>query len=178
VTFSTSGAYPDTFPPQSINGFLHGYQGYATVSGSFDITFDPTQLYLTQGIGGTITNLSFSVTDPYFGPNPLSFNSITTFAFDGAGTLTLYSDSALAKGMTVTPDITIGINGWAYGLGSSVWYSQADFGDTLTSAGFATITPLASATPLPSSWTMLIAGFVGVGLLARRARKAPGLAAA
>jgi hypothetical protein len=75
----------------------------------------------------------------------------------------------------VTPDIAIGINGWAYGTGSDVWYSQTGFGDTLTSSGTANI----AATPLPSTWTMLIAGIVGLGFFAYRGtKKAPAALAA
>jgi hypothetical protein len=174
ISFSDTGTYGVTYPPNSFD-VAHGYQGAAVASGSFDITFDPTKLYLTQSISGVIGNLIYSVTDPYFSSSPLTLNSITSFAFDGAGTLTLYSNPAAAKNLAGSPDIAIGINGWAYGTGSAVWYSQTGFGDTLTTSGGVTITPLtetaATATPLPSAWTMLIAGFIGLGFFAYRGAK-------
>jgi len=85
----------------------HGYQGTATANGSSKITFDPTQLYLTQSITGIITNLTYSITDPFFG-GLLPLNTITQFAFDGSGTLKLYSDATAGTGIvgTWTSDMT------------------------------------------------------------------------
>ncbi len=164
----------DIFGSYGVSGA--SWNGSAEAKGSFDITFDPTHLYLTQGISGVISNLNYSVTDSRFGSTAsLTLNAITSFAFDGAGTLTLYSNASLGKALVGTPNLTIGINGWAYGLGSGVWYSQTGFGDTLTISGGAdsvTITPLSdTAAPLPSTWTMLIAGFAGLGFFAYRGTK-------
>ena len=64
VAFSDTGTYATDGDP------AHGYQGTATASGSFNITFDPTQLYLTQSISGIISNLTYSVTDPFFSGSP------------------------------------------------------------------------------------------------------------
>lgn len=165
ITFSDSGSFPVNYP-SGPNDVAYGFQG-TVVTGSFDITFDPTKLYLTQPIAGIINNLNFTVIDPYFG-GLLTLNPITSFAFDGAGTLTLDSNPALSKAMTVTPDITIGINGWAYGVASSVWYSQDGFEDTLTANGSATIT---AATPLPSTWSMIVIGFAALGFFAVGGRR-------
>jgi len=82
ISFSATGTYATDGDP------THGYQGTATANGSFKITFDPTQLYLTQSITGIITNLTYSITDPFFG-GLLPLNTITQFAFDGSGTLKL-----------------------------------------------------------------------------------------
>ncbi len=163
ITFTDTGS-------NCITGDCTGHYDNTTVSGSFDITFDPTvQILPSESISGVITNLSVTVTDPYFSSSPLTLNSITSFAFDGAGTLTLSSLTSLSKTFTNSPDITIGINGWAYGVASDVWYSQADFPGTLTSSGSATITPQTehelTATPLPSTWAMMLAGLGGPGLL-------------
>src|SRR5262249_28727288 len=67
VTFSDVGTYEILSPP---NAFPHGYQNKAVASGSFDITFDPTQV-LFGSVPGAIYNLSYSVTDPYFGSSQL-----------------------------------------------------------------------------------------------------------
>ena len=137
ITFSITGAYG--VPPITTD---HGYTN-ATISGSFDINFDPTvQILPSQSITGVINNLNVSVTDPYFSPPNLSFSPIQYYAFDGAGTLTLSSDPALSKALVDVPFLTVGINGWAYGTASAVWYSQNEFGDTLTGSGSATITEL------------------------------------
>ena len=92
ITFSITGAYG--VPPITT---AHGYTN-ATISGSFDINFDPTvQILPSQFITGVITNLNVSVTDPYFNPPTLTFSPIQYYAFDGAGTLTLSSDPALRQ---------------------------------------------------------------------------------
>jgi hypothetical protein len=163
ISFSDTGTYATDGDP------THGYTN-GTATGSFNITFDPTQLYLTQSISGIISGLVYSVTDPYFGGSPLTLNTIAYFAFDGAGTLTLSSDPTLSKNFFNAMDITIGINGWAYGTGSSVWYSQDSYGNTLTANGTATITP--GATPLPAALPLFAAGLGVMGLLGRgRKRK-------
>ena len=171
ITFSDTGTYATDGDP------THGYTT-GTASGSFQITFDPTQLYLTQSITGIISGLTYSVTDPYFSGSPLPLNPIGYFAFDGAGTLTLSSDPTLSKNFFNTMDITIGINGWAYGTASSVWYSQDQYGNTLTASGTATITELPpgeaqlSATPLPAALPLFASGLGALGLLGwRRKRK-------
>ena len=170
ITFTDVGTYATD------GDLVHGYQGTATATGSFDITFDPTHLYLTQSITGIITSLTYSITDPFFSGSPLPLNTITQFAFDGSGTLKLYSDAAAGTGIVGTPDITIGINGWAYGDSSSVWYSQDQYGHTLTTSGEATITELTGAgpgeTPLPAALPLFATGLGGLGLLGwRRKRK-------
>ena len=170
ISFSDVATYGVSFPPNSFS-LAHGYQGTAVASGSFTITFDPTLLYLTQDITGVITGLTYSVTDPFFSGSPLTLNPITKFAFDGAGTLTLYSDATLNKTLDGTPNITIGINGWAYGLLSSVWYSQTGFEETLTTNGNVSIV---EATPLPAAvWLLgsVLAGGAGFGRWRKRKAK-------
>ncbi len=170
VTFTDVGTFPLNNPDP------HGYQGTATATGSFNITFDPTVLVLpSQPITGVITNLVVSVTDPFFTPPNLSFNPILYYAFDGAGTLTLSSDPALSKTLVDVPFITIGINGWAYGDASSVWYSQDQYGNTLTTSGSAIITELAGGiqgeTPLPATLPLFATGLGALGVLGWRRKK-------
>ncbi len=144
------------------------WNGSAVASGSFDITFNPDQLYLTQSISGFITNLTYSVTDGRFAPASLTFPSIASFefAYDGAGTLTLYSDATLAKDLNGTANITIGINGWAYTPAADVWYSQSKFGDTLTTSGGVSI----SQTPLPGALALFVTGLMSLGAMSYRKR--------
>jgi hypothetical protein len=163
VTFTDIGSYP-------INGDRrhrpHGYQGETDITVSFDITFDPTKLYLTQSITGFITDLSVSITDPYFSSSPLKLDDIKDFAYDG-GTLTLSSLHSLSKTFRDSPNITIGINAWSNPSDTSdVWYSQHHYRHTLTSSGDVEIT--VDPTPLPPAWTMMLIGLAGLGFAGYR----------
>ena len=110
ISFTDVGTY------QTNGGGI--YNGDASVAVSFKITFDPTLLYLTQSITGVVSDLNVVVTDDRFTPAVLTLNPIINFAFDGSGTLTL--SSLLDQNKNIgTNDITIGINGWAYGPGSA-----------------------------------------------------------
>ncbi len=175
ISFSITGTYATDSDP------THGYQGLATATGSFNITFDPTQLYLPQSITGIITNLTYSITDPFFNPLPISLNAIQYFGYDGAGTLKLSSDSGLSTSLDLSMNITIGINGWAYGTASSVWYSQDEYGHTLTGSGTATITPREEVpgleTPLPAALPLFGTGLGVLGLLGWRRKRKPQVAA-
>jgi len=164
ISFTDVGTY------QTNGGGI--YNGDASVAVSFKITFDPTLLYLTQSITGVVSDLNVVVTDDRFSPAVISLNPIINFAFDGSGTLTLSSLPGQNKDMIDTKDITIGINGWAYGPGSGAWYSQVDFGATLTTSGAVSIV---AETPLPAALPLFIGGAGLLGLLARRRK--PALAA-
>jgi hypothetical protein len=104
------------------------------------------------------------VTDNRFSPASLAFNPVVNFEYN-YGVLTLSSLASFSKTFTGSNDLTIGIN-----IGTpaaDVWYSQNGFGDTLTISGSASVT----ATPLPSTWTMMLAGLGGLGFFAYRATK-------
>jgi len=179
ISFTDTGTYDALFP----NCGCYAYNPSGQATASFTITFDPTKLYLDQPLAGFVTGLSFSVTDSFFQPptytTPLTFDPITAFTYSPGGTLQLFSlvnsfgGGALPAG---TPDITISINGFGSTPGSSVYYSQNGFPDTLTTNGDVSI----ATTPLPSTWTMLIASFFGLGFFAYRGskRNAAALAAA
>jgi len=175
ITFSAYDTYPVNYP-LGPNDLAYFFQG-TTVSGSFQITFDPAQNYTDQSISGFISNIVLSVQDPYFNAPPtlLTLNPITSFTYNTGGNLILDSTSSLSKAMTVTDDVTLGFNGISSSPNPSapfdIWYSQGNgttgFGDTITTFGGTAV----SATPLPSTWTMIIAGFVGLGLLVHRRSK-------
>jgi len=161
-----------------------GYSSLAEATGSFNITFDPAKLYPASGVGsqsisGAVTFLSLTVTNP----NPLLFglsfspSDIKFFKYDG-GTLTLSSDSPTPKTLTNAAYITIGINGFGFlNPAADVWYSLSGLRDAVTSSGgpdsvtIQQIRETVTTTPLPSTWTMLIAGVVGLGFLAYRGSK-------
>jgi hypothetical protein len=165
VTFSLNAFYSTDGAVASPN---------ATASGSFDITFDPAQFYFVSPISPVITNLSYTVTDPNLSPSPLSFNAINT-AIVCCNLTFLYSNQLAGTSLDGNPDITIGIN-LAGGLAAAdIWYSQAGFEHTMTSSGFALVTPVSdapAATPLPPTWTMMLIGMAGLGFFAYRRQKA------
>jgi hypothetical protein len=177
ITFTDTATYGVSYNPPTADDLLHGYQGTAVATGSFDITYDPALNYLLpQSISnGVITNLSYSVTDPYFSSSPLTLDPITSFQI-AYGFLTLYSAPPTVTPVG-TPDISIVIN--LSNAFSAVYYSQTGYDDTLTTNGFGSlsITGSASAAPLPSTWTMLVAGFVGLGYFAFRGSKKDNVAA-
>lgn len=166
VTFSDFGASGVSYPPNSSDS-AHGYQSGAIATGSFDITFDPSQVE-SGGITGVISNLTYSVTDPYF--SPFALKAINSFQF-AYGTLYLFSNSSLGTHPDGTPNLAIGINSILWGGSSnesSVWYSQSGFGDTLTMSGFdVTVTP----TPLPTTLTMLSTAFLVFAFFIYRGQK-------
>jgi hypothetical protein len=150
VSFDISGSYGVGGAP---------YNGSAEATGSFFITFNPT-----VNSPGVISDLLYSVTDNRFSPASLAFNPVVNFEYN-YGVLTLSSLASFSKTFTGSDDLTIGINVGTPAAG--VWYSQNGFTDTLTINGSASVT----ATPLPSTWTMMLAGLGGLGFFAYRATK-------
>jgi hypothetical protein len=172
VSFTDSGTY------DTCQAACPSYPyGSGTVSASFQITFDPTLLYLgANPLAPNITDLSLSATDSYL--NPVSPYQITfdpilywTYAY---GTLTLSSDPSFSKDDPNSMLITLGINGFGQNPCASpsacadTWYSQDSFGDTITASGVADI----SQTPLPAALPLFATCFGALGLLGwRRKRK-------
>jgi hypothetical protein len=179
VSFTDSGSY-DTCQA----GCPSYPYGSGTVSASFQITFDPTLLYLgANPLAPNISDLSVSATDSYL--NPVSPYQITldpilywTYSY---GTLTLSSDPSFSKDDPNSMLITLGINGFGQNPCTSPsqcsdsWYSQDSFGDTITASGVADITQ----TPLPAALPLFASGLGAFGLLGRRRkRKAASIVAA
>jgi hypothetical protein len=163
VSFTDVGTY-------GVNGLaVPQWEGAAVATASFLITFDPTQIYPVQPLGSIITALNYSVNDPRFAPASLTLNDINEFEY-AYGTLTLYSDSSKAKdNLAGTPNIIIGINGWTNPNAlSSVWYSQIDFPDTLTTNGPVTIE--VAPVPIPAALPLFAGGLGLLGWMFRRRR--------
>lgn len=101
ISFSVSGGYSCCVYDNS------------SATGSFNITYDPTVIYIDQSISGFISDLTYTVTDPSLGGNITStLNPITSFDL-AYGVLTLYSDYTRDHDKTFTDvaDLVIGING-------------------------------------------------------------------
>jgi hypothetical protein len=119
--------------------------------------------------GGFTTGFSFNYTAPF------DSGSVSVYSgLDGTGTLlaTLFiptTTSGPCSGYSASfcpffPD-GIGFSGTAESVAFSGVANQIVFDDVT----FGSITP--GTTPLPSTWTMLIAGFLGLGFLAYRGSK-------
>jgi hypothetical protein len=169
VSFTDSGTY-DTCQA----GCPSYPYGSGSVSASFQITFDPTLLYLgANPLAPSITGLTLTATDSYLNPVPpyqITFDPILywTYAY---GTLDLSSDPSFSKNDPKSMLITLGINGFGQNPCaspsdcSSSWYSQDSFGDTITANGVADIL---SQTPLPATLPLFAGGLGFVGYLTRR----------
>jgi hypothetical protein len=176
VSFTDSGTYNTCQPISSCLPNPYPY-GSGTVSASFQITFDPTLLYLgANPLAPNITDLSLSATDSYLNPVPpyqITFDPILYWEY-AYGTLTLSSDPSFSKDDPNSMLITLGINGFGQNPCASpsacadTWYSQDSFGDTITASGVADI----SQTPLPAALPLFATCFGALGLLGwRRKRK-------
>jgi hypothetical protein len=173
ISFSDSGGYSCCVYDNS----------YA--SGSFKITFDPTVIYTNQTLAGFVSNLTYSVTDPYLGGDiTASLSPITAFSLE-YGVLSLYSNfSDLSKTFTV-PDLLIGINGVPTlpppipSVASAVWYSYVDGYNVQANGGSATIVEDFGqgnsdiATPLPAAFPLFASGLGALGLLSWRRKRKP-----
>jgi hypothetical protein len=136
--------------------------GITTVTGSF-----PDQHTATVTNGSTITP----------NPNPYGFNPSTDSFSTGSlvlgpGTYYLVLQNAVVSGGDpVYWDQNNGPSlAWENSLGEISYHSN-DSCLTVTCSESFQILGSTSATPLPSTWTMLIAGFVGLGFFAYRGTK-------
>ena len=161
VTFSTNTAYN-----------AH-WSGHAASSGSFDLTFDPTKMYLNDQTTG-LSNFAFSVSDPTVSSN-LTFgkNVSWTYAY---GILNIFTGSAADKVATNANSFVIGVNGWqgyANNPAVGIWYTQQGFNGWQTAGGrngaYAGVS--ISPVPVPAALPMFGAALIGLGGLARRRAK-------
>jgi hypothetical protein len=174
VSFSIGGSYGVGSAP---------WNGAATATGSFEITFDPTKVYSAEPLGTAVQDVVYSVTDSRFGSGSLALGAITGWSY-AYGTLDLYTSSvpinqygSPSKALNDITGLVIGINGWTNpGKQADVWYSKTGFGDTITSSGFnvsitnAPLNPVSSV-PLPAALPLFGAAAAGLGAIGWRRRK-------
>lgn len=147
------------------------------VTGSFTITFDPTQTYVDQTVGITLDSLNISL------GSALAFDYSPTGNSDGdadelvVGGLEDGADSVFLS-PTVFDDFYLHILTYnstptfqqvGYTTSSSTPNSNYFFTDLPNSgAGSVTVTPITGSTPEPATWAMILAGFAGLGFLGYR----------
>jgi hypothetical protein len=141
------------------------------VTGSFEISFDPTQTYTDETAGITLDTLNIAL------GSALSFSYSTTGSF--AGILVVGGINDGASSIIFNPstdDFWLFINNYATApsfkqLGytqTSVSTDNLFFTPDPGGTGSVTVTPITSGVPEASTWAMLLAGFAGLGLLGYR----------
>jgi hypothetical protein len=156
------------------------------VTGSFTITFDPTQTYVDQTVGITLDSLNISL------GSTLAFDYSPTANSHGdadelvVGGLQAGADSVFLS-PTVFDDFYLHIFTYSstptfqqlgYTTSSATADSNYFFTDLPNSgAGSVTVTPITGTAPEPATWAMMLAGFASLGFLGyRRSVKARGAA--
>jgi hypothetical protein len=149
-----------------------------TVSGSFDLTFDPTKYYWDEPAGILLNGINIGVTGaPMFDHFPGLLNGVTIGMSPGGGAASAQlgtSDFFLAFSLidnTAPFSVLFG-------------YGQAGINNFFTTYNVSlTMTPPVTQTPIPGSVLMLLTGLAtmgGMAVIRRRnaAAAAPALAAA
>ena len=148
------------------------------VTGSFTITFDPTQTYVDQTIGITLKSLNISL------GSALAFDYSPTADTNGdADELVVGGLQAGAGSVFLSPTVfddfylhiltyssTPTFQQVGYTTSSATADSNYFFTDLPDSgAGSVTVTPATpGGVPEPSTWAMMLAGFAGLGFLGYR----------
>jgi hypothetical protein len=145
------------------------------VTGSFTITFDPTQTYTDQTAGISLNSLNISLGSTLsFSYSPTGTNPdelIVGGLFDGASTVQ-YSpptDDFWLFITTFTASPTFDQVGYAQvSAGPNIFFTDAGAGGT----GTVSVTPVTSGAPEPATWAMMLIGFGGLGASLRMRRRA------
>jgi PEP-CTERM motif len=147
------------------------------VTGSFTITFDPTQTYTDETSGITLKSLNISLGSalafdysPTGNTNGAADELVVGGVQAGAGSVflspTVFDDFYLH---ILTYSSTPTFQQLGYTTSSSTADTNYFFTDLPNSgAGSVTVTPITSGVPEPSTWAMMLAGFAGLGFLAYR----------
>jgi hypothetical protein len=128
--------------------------------GSASLTLLTFSSPLAQNIGGGQLNGVF------IGGNA---SGDTTFPIDGDGLVFIVGTPG--PGSSSTGINAAGFNIWWNGGTSYSLYLTAPYGYTAGTASFTEVSEV-GATPLPPTWMLLVAGFIGLGLFAHRGSKA------
>lgn len=169
MAFSLGTARANTVYDWSING------GSGGLSGNGTITLSSTPTVTISGTGYAVTAIGGTL-----GSNDFTASTVTEPWVTGQVNNIVYYPSALAGGF-ILDDYGLGIvlgNGYDLTIGAANGNPGLYNGACCGSGNPTHSYPLISfslgpvtATPLPPTWTMLIAGFVGLGFFAYRGSK-------
>jgi hypothetical protein len=150
---------------------------------NFDFSFsnDPAQGNVAGTVYGEIfgltNNATSDATNVVIDSYPAGITGLPAAPFNIPDYAASLGEYIVDNGFTVTNGVITGANYQIYGgnfdLASGAYNALVSPDDQFRvqdTAGFAGVT-FTAATPLPSAWTMLIAGFVGLGFFAYHGSK-------
>jgi hypothetical protein len=143
-----------------------------TVTGSFTLTYDPTQSYTDATTGITLNSLNIPLSSAIsFSYDPTTHFLVVGGASDGAGSIFIQPASSSDFYLNIqnfTTNPTVEQLGYVESsIPDGYFYTPANDPGSIT-----------AAVPEPSTWAMMILGFVGVGVMAYRRKSKPGMLAA
>ncbi len=159
VSFSANGFEIDSGPDSA---------PVDPVTGSFTISFDPTQTYTDETSGITLDSLNIAL------GSPLSFSyNPSGGALPGVLVVGGVNDGAqMVQYNPSTNDFWLFISDFATAPAfTQVGYSQTALSSNNlfdTHAGSVSVSPITAAAPEPATWAMMLAGFAGLGFLGYR----------
>jgi hypothetical protein len=160
--------YTSNFDPSVVGTNLTGSVTFDFDTSSFTGNMDPIHVSSLSLVSGTLSfDLASSFTIQFY----LTNGSITTWLLDSATPPFFNGWSVGTTGNTLPSGFeqdSVGF--WNTGIPdqSSGAFDTCN-GGSCVSSGWSEVT--SSATPLPSTWLMLLSGFVGLGLFAYRGTK-------
>jgi hypothetical protein len=170
VTFGTSGFFAGYNPSGTTTGGVTVSGGAVNPGGSTNPDSGnsfSTSNYIAASTGSSVT-LAFSALEKYFG---FVWGSV-----DVSNTISIFNGSTLIDTITGAEVEAVGVVGAYPAAGDFVNFAAAP-GTVFTkvvlsdnSTFFETVNDAVAAAPLPATWTMLIAGLAGLGLVSYRRR--------